>query len=67
MDKLRFETDDFVKKNIEKIESLFPNVITEMKDKESKLKKAVDFEKLKQELSEDIIEGDERYDFTLGR
>ncbi|MDD5689205.1 MAG: site-specific DNA-methyltransferase [Caldisericia bacterium] len=64
MDKLSFETDNFVKKNIEKIESLFPNVITEMKDEDGKLKKGIDFEKLKQELSEEIIEGDERYDFT---
>ncbi len=68
MDKLNFETDNFVKKNIEKIEFLFPNVITEMKDKDGKLKKGIDFEKLKQELSEEIIEGDERYDFTwVGR
>lgn len=64
MDKLNFETNNFVKKNIEKIESLFPNITTEMKGKDGILKKGIDFEKLKQELSEEVIEGEESYDFT---
>lgn len=64
MDKLLMETPDITKKNIEKIGELFPNVITEALDKNGKLKKAVDFEKLKQELSDDITEENEKYDFT---
>ena len=58
------ETPDIAKKNIEKIGELFPNVITEALDKNGKLKKAVDFEKLKQELSDEITEENEKYDFT---
>lgn len=50
--------------NIEKIAQLFPNVITEGKDEDGNLKKVIDFERLKQELSSDVIDGDESYDFT---
>lgn len=58
------ETKDLNEKNIEKIAALFPNVITEMKDENGKLKKGINFELLKQELSEDVIDGEECYDFT---
>ena len=64
MDKLRMESIDLTEKNIEKIEKSFPNVITEMKDKEGKLRKGIDFEKLKLELSENISDSPESYDFT---
>lgn len=52
------------RKNIEKIESLFPNCITEALDENGKLKKAINFELLKQMLSKEIIDGDEAYEFT---
>lgn len=55
---------DLTVANIEKIGELFPNVITEAKDEQGNLVHKVDFEKLKQELSADLIEGDESYDFT---
>ncbi|NLL17653.1 MAG: site-specific DNA-methyltransferase, partial [Clostridia bacterium] len=42
----------------------FPNVITETRDRNGKLKKAINFELLKQMLSHDIVEGDEVYEFT---
>ncbi len=58
------ETSDGTKKNIERIKALFPNVITEMKDEKGNLKEGIDFERLKQELSGDVVEGTERYDFT---
>jgi adenine-specific DNA-methyltransferase len=58
------ETKNLTEKSIEKIAKLFPNVITEMKDENGKLKKGINFELLKQELSEDVIEGEECYDFT---
>ena len=64
LDKLRMETKNLTEKSIEKIAKLFPNVITEMKDENGKLKKGINFELLKQELSEDVIEGEECYDFT---
>lgn len=64
MDKLRMESVDITAQNIEKIGALFPNCITETKDADGKLKKAINFELLKQMLSEDVVDGDEAYEFT---
>lgn len=64
MDKLRMESTDMTEQNIEKIGKLFPNVITESKDNNGKLRKAINFDLLKQLLSADVLEGDEAYDFT---
>jgi adenine-specific DNA-methyltransferase len=64
MDKLKMETPDLTQKNIEKIGSIFPNVITEMKAENGVLKKGINFELLKQELSGDVVDGEECYDFT---
>lgn len=43
---------------------MFPNCITEMVDENGKIKKAINFELLKQMLLPDVVEGDERYEFT---
>lgn len=64
MDKMRMESVDLTAQNIEKIGSLFPNCITETIDENGKPKKAINFEILKQMLSDDVIEGDEAYEFT---
>ena len=65
MDKLRMQTLDGVQDNIDKIAALFPNCITERKDVEGKVTLAIDFDKLRQELSSEIVEGrEERYQFT---
>ena len=64
MDKMKQETADLTQENIARIGELFPNVITEMKDENGKLKKGINFELLKQELSGDVIDGEECYDFT---
>lgn len=64
MNKPNFETPDMTQKNIDKISQLFPNCITETKDENGKLKKAVNFELLQQMLKSDIVEGDEAYEFT---
>lgn len=64
MDKMRMESVDLTAQNIEKIGALFPNCITETVDKKEKSKKAINFELLKQMLSDDVIEGDEAYEFT---
>jgi len=64
MDKMRMESMDLTEQNIEKIGTLFPNVITEAKDENGKLKKAINFELLKQILSDDVLDGDEAYEFT---
>ncbi len=58
------ESVDMTEKNIEKIESLFPNCITEALDENGELKKAINFEVLKQMLSNEVIDGDEAYKFT---
>lgn len=52
-------------KNILKIKELFPNCVKETKDKNDKITLKIDFETLKQELSDDIIgENQEKYEFT---
>ncbi|HCT2638725.1 TPA: site-specific DNA-methyltransferase [Acinetobacter baumannii] len=62
MDKLKMHSPNLVDVNIEKISVLFPNCITETKDENGELKKAIDFDLLKQELSQVIVEGEqERY------
>ena len=64
MDKLQLIVNNGVTDNIQKIASLFPNCITETTDADGKSKFAVDFDKLRQELSSEIIEGkNERYEF----
>lgn len=64
MDKLKFETPDMVARNIDKIGELFPAAITEMRGEDGKIKKGINFEVLKQLLSRDVVDGDERYEFT---
>ena len=65
MDKLKLQTLNGVQANIELIGKLFPNCITETKDAEGHSKFAINFDKLRQELSEEIVEGkDERYEFV---
>ena len=61
-DQLKMHSPNLVDSNIEKISALFPNCITETKDENGELKKAVDFDLLKQELSQVLVEGEqERY------
>ena len=64
MKKMRMESVDMTSQNIEKIGNLFPNCITETVDENGNLKKAINFDLLKQMLSEDVVEGDEAYEFT---
>jgi adenine-specific DNA-methyltransferase len=62
MEKLKMQSPDLIDKNIEKISKLFPNVITEIKDEEGNPKKAIDFDLLKQSLSDVLVKDeDERY------
>ena len=62
MDSLKMHSKDFTEDNIEQIEKLFPNCITESEDENGNLKKSIDFDLLRQELSTHIIEGpQERY------
>jgi adenine-specific DNA-methyltransferase len=62
MEKLKMHSPDLVAGNIEKIAALFPNCITEAKDADGNITRAVDFDLLKQELSSSAVEGpQERY------
>ena len=64
MDKLHMETPDLTQSNIEKLATLFPACITEARGEDGKLKKAINFELLRQMLSDVVLEGDEAYEFT---
>lgn len=64
MDKMRMESVDITALNIEKIGALFPNCITETVGEDGKMKKAINFDLLRQMLSGDVLEGDEAYEFT---
>ena len=53
---------NLIDSNIEKIKQLFPDCVTESMDEKGELKYAVDFDQLRQELSDHIVEGaQERY------
>jgi adenine-specific DNA-methyltransferase len=64
MDKMRMESEDIQQENVKKIAALFPNCVTEARDEGGHLKKAINFELLKQMLSDSVIDGDEAYEFT---
>lgn len=66
MDKLRMLSSNGVEDNITKIAQLFPDCVTETVDERSgQPKHLIDFEKLKQNLSDSVIsERAERYQFT---
>lgn len=58
-------TQDIVDVNVGKIGKLFPNCLTERVGENGRLEHAIDFDKLRVELSKDIVEGtQERYQFT---
>ena len=62
MSKLKMHSPNLVDSNIEKIAELFPNCITEIRSEDGELSKGVDFDLLRQELSEVLVDGpQERY------
>ena len=64
MDTLKMHSLDGIQRNIDLIGKLFPNAITEVK-RNGKVEHAIDFDVLRQELSDSIVEGrEERYQFT---
>ena len=65
MDKLKMHSMNKVDENIKKIGALFPNCVTERKNDAGEVEYAIDFDMLKQELSDIVVEGkEERYQFT---
>jgi adenine-specific DNA-methyltransferase len=62
MDKLKMHTPDFTEESIARLAELFPHCVTEAHDDDGVLKRAIDFDQLRQELSGHIVEGPrERY------
>ncbi|RKQ69720.1 adenine-specific DNA-methyltransferase [Litorimonas taeanensis] len=62
IEKLDMTTPNITDANVARIAELFPNVVTEGRDENGKLTHVVDFDALKQELSDSIVEGpQERY------
>ena len=58
-------TAEMAERNIEVLGQMFPNCLTEKKNDEGKTVKAIDFDKLRQELADSVVEGpEERYQFT---
>lgn len=65
MNKPKMHTQDIVDVNVGKIGKLFPNCLTERIGENGRLEHAIDFDKLRVELSKGIVEGQqERYQFT---
>ena len=64
MDKMRMESIDMTAQNAKKIAAMFPNCVSETADENGKLRKAINFDMLRQMLSEDVLEGDEAYEFN---
>ena len=66
MDKMKLHSPNLTEENIAKIRDLFPGCVTEAADESGKLRLAVDFDQLRQELSDHIVEGPhERYHAEL--
>ncbi len=62
MDRLKMHSPNLTQDNIARIRDLFPGCVTEAGSEDGNVKLAVDFDQLKQELSEAIVEGpQERY------
>lgn len=62
MEKMKMHSPNLTQKNIAIIRELFPNCVSEAKSEDGKIRLAVDFDQLRQELSDSIVEGpQERY------
>lgn len=70
MDKLKLETKNLAQEKFKKLAELFPNAITETivgqdEDGNDIIDRSIDADVLRQEISEEVIEGrEERYEFT---
>lgn len=62
MDKLKMHSPNLTQDNIARIRELFPGCVTEAKGEDGSVRLAVDFDQLRQELADSIVEGpQERY------
>ena len=62
MEKMKMHTPNLTDENITRIREMFPGCVTEAKDENGEVKLTIDFDHLRQELSDHIVEGpQERY------
>jgi adenine-specific DNA-methyltransferase len=62
MNKLKMHSPDLTQANIDKLAELFPNCVAEAAGADGVVKRSIDFDQLRQELSGSIVEGpQERY------
>lgn len=64
MDKMQMKSRDITQSNISRIAELFPGSVVETKDKSGRLTKKINFDYLKQLLTDEIAEGSEVYEMT---
>lgn len=65
MENLKMHTPDLADENFKKLTALFPNAVTETKDENGNVVRAIDADVLRQEISATVVEGpQERYQFT---
>lgn len=65
MENLKMHTPDLADENFKKLAALFPNAVTETKDENGNVVRAIDADVLRQEISASVVEGpQERYQFT---
>ena len=65
MEHLKMHSMNKIDENVSKIANLFPNCVTEAKNDNGEIVHKIDFDMLKQELSNTLVEGrEERYQFT---
>lgn len=65
MENLKMHTPDLAEENFKKLAALFPNAVTETKDENGNVVRAIDADVLRQEISATVVEGpQERYQFT---
>lgn len=64
MEHLKMHTPDLADENFQKLAALFPNAVTETKDENGNVVRAIDADVLRQEISATVVEGpQERYQF----
>lgn len=65
MDKMKMQTNDLADENFRKLKELFPNAVTETKDENGNVVRAIDKDVLRQEINAQVVDGpEERYQFT---
>lgn len=64
MEKMKMESVDLTERNIDKLGAIFPNCVTEKIGSDGLVHKAINYQLLRQMLSNDIDDDDESYEFT---